>query len=425
MNAFRLKRGGLALESLWAFFIRALGTGSGFLMNLAITRTLGASEAGYYFLSLAVITFLSSFCRMGLDNTVVRFVGGCAAEQNWGGANSAVRQSLAATLLFSTACAALIWLTAPLSASWIFNKPELSSVLRAISPGLIGLSLCFLLSYALQAVRTVTGAVFAQSIGIGLGMVAVSFLLSNAEQAGRAYTLISIAVALLALFWWQKSHPRQKGEFPRQRLWASALPLWIVTGTTALQQWSGQFVAGAFVPSEELARFAVAQRTSLLVSFLLIAVNLVVAPRFAALYQQGKIEDLRRIAQSSVRIILALVTPVIAVLFFGADWIMRIFGPEFPEGANLLRILAIGQFVNAATGSVGYLLMMSGHERDSRNIALFIGPLAIGLALALTPVFGATGAATATAIAVASQNLLAGYFVKKRLGFSTMAIWQK
>src|SRR3546814_5644809 len=136
-------------------------------------------------------------------------------------------------------------------------------------------------------------------------------------------------------------------------------------------------------------------------------------------------DDLRKIAQTSVKMILVTAGPFVLILFVAAEWIMRLFGPEFSQGANLLRILAVGQLINAATGSVGYLLMMSGHERDMRNIALGVGPLAVILALVLTPRLGATGAATATAIAVATQNIFAVYLVKRRLGFSTMAIWQR
>jgi O-antigen/teichoic acid export membrane protein len=62
--------------------------------------------------------------------------------------------------------------------------------------------------------------------------------------------------------------------------------------------------------------------------------------------------------------------------------------------------------VNAITGSVGYLLAMSGHEKDYCNVVLVSGSLAVILALVLTPWFGATGAAIATALAVASQNFL-------------------
>src|SRR3546814_14263879 len=45
--------------------------------------------------------------------------------------------------------------------------------------------------------------------------------------------------------------------------------------------------------------------------------------------------------------ILVTAGPFVLILFVAAEWIMRLFGPEFSQGANLLRILAVGQFINA------------------------------------------------------------------------------
>ena len=88
-------------------------------------------------------------------------------------------------------------------------------------------------------------------------------------------------------------------------------------------------------------------------------------------------------------------------------------------------MVAVGQVINVITGSVGYLLNMTGHEKDMRNVVLFSGPLAIVLAFSLTSHFGLMGAAYATAISVATQNLLAVWMVKKRLGFNTLNIFRK
>ena len=76
------------------------------------------------------------------------------------------------------------------------------------------------------------------------------------------------------------------------------------------------------------------------------------------------------------------------------------------------------------TGSVGYLLTMSGYEKDFRNSVLISGPIAVGLGFALVPFYGAIGSAIATAVAVATQNLVAVWWVKKRLGFNTLPVWR-
>ncbi|MFG0262407.1 MAG: polysaccharide biosynthesis C-terminal domain-containing protein, partial [Novipirellula sp. JB048] len=106
--------------------------------------------------------------------------------------------------------------------------------------------------------------------------------------------------------------------------------------------------------------------------------------------------------------------------FLFASTILSTFGEAFQSGAILLRILVIGQFVNAATGSVGYLLMMSGNERDYRNATLFSAVSCIALSLVLVPSMGPVGAAIVTAGTLSITNLLAAIIVYQRFGINVL-----
>ncbi|MFT5718160.1 MAG: O-antigen/teichoic acid export membrane protein, partial [Oleiphilaceae bacterium] len=105
-------------------------------------------------------------------------------------------------------------------------------------------------------------------------------------------------------------------------------------------------------------------------------------------------------------------------------WLMSFFGEEFRVASTALVILALGQFVNIATGSVGYLLSMTGLERKVRDNAFFSAIIGVTLGFVLIPIYGLLGASVATAIAIASQNLLGVYQVRKHLGFNTLKFWQ-
>ena len=65
----------LLISSAFAFVIRVFGAISGFAATFFIARHLGAAESGYYFLAFSIITVISAFSRVGLDNTVLRFTG--------------------------------------------------------------------------------------------------------------------------------------------------------------------------------------------------------------------------------------------------------------------------------------------------------------------------------------------------------------
>jgi O-antigen/teichoic acid export membrane protein len=193
---------------------------------------------------------------------------------------------------------------------------------------------------------------------------------------------------------------------------------------TQMIQFSGQLIGGVWLTSTEIAQLSVAQRTAMLTSFILMAVNLVVAPNFALLFKNKEMIELKHLAIKSVRIMILVSTPLLLIMLLVPSHIMSVFGQGFSDGAVYLQILAIGQFINVATGSVGYLLSMSGHEKDLRNMVLVTGPFAILLTFVLVPLYGATGSAIATAIAISLQNLLGVYFVHKRLGFNTLLFWR-
>jgi O-antigen/teichoic acid export membrane protein len=181
--------------------------------------------------------------------------------------------------------------------------------------------------------------------------------------------------------------------------------------------YSGVLVAGSFVAADELAYLVVAQRTAGLVSFVLMIVNMVVAPRYSRLWHEGDVRAVRRLAKISTRAMLALALPVVVVMSVFSDFIMSIFGEGFAQAAPLLVIIAVGQLINVSTGSVGFLLNMTGHERDMRNVTLFSGPLTIICAVWFTASWGVLGAAYATALGLSLQNLGALWMVKRRLGF--------
>src|SRR5688572_21812701 len=95
------------------------------------------------------------------------------------------------------------------------------------------------------------------------------------------------------------------------------------------------------------------------------------------------------------------VVPVLAVFLAAPEFVMNAFRREFDAaGSSAFQILSIGQFINVATGSVGVLLVMSGHEREYRNVQILAACVALALSFALIPSHGAVGAAIAAAVAV-------------------------
>ncbi len=431
LSRFRAALGGrrrLSLKVAVAVVMRVVGAGAGIALTVVIARTLDAAEAGYFFLALSLVTLLVPVTTLGLPTALLRFVGAAAGANDWGRILSVTALAWRWGLSAGLSGVALLWLAAPMLATAVYDKPALAPVLSAIALSCLFLALGLLCSRQLQAVGETAKSIFVLSIGVPL-IVALLVLLLPVTQASTVASL-HVGAALLTLLigvaWWYRRLPAgNRSDFKATTLWNSSAPLWVVQMMAVLSQSAGLVIGGIWLDAAEIAMLAVAQRTAGLVSFVLIALNLVVAPRIASLFEQNKLDRLRRLSRRAVAGMLLLSTPIVlSLLTFGRE-ILSMFGPGFSAAVPILAILTLAQFVNAVTGSVGSLLMMTGHERDMRNIVLMSGPSAVGFALVLTPLFGVTGAAIASALGIVLQNLGASWMVRRRLGFNTLHFWKR
>jgi O-antigen/teichoic acid export membrane protein len=174
----------------------------------------------------------------------------------------------------------------------------------------------------------------------------------------------------------------------------------------------------------ETGVYAVAVQLSTFISMVLTSLNLVIAPRFASLHAAGRIGELQRLVATSAAIVTAGTVPIAVGLVAMSPWLLPFWGPEFVDARLPFAILALGNVVNALSGSVGYLLIMSGNERTVARVFAAVAAVNIAANLVLIPRMGAAGAATATAVSMALWNLTLIVLVRRRLGIhSTVFAW--
>lgn len=410
-----------------AFFVRGIGATATLLMSIIISQHFPVDEAGYYFLAFTLLSILAPINVFGTDTYSLRFIGSAYAERNWNKIHGYTLITTIITGIFSLATSMILWLSAPLIADNLWQKPAMEQILKQAAIVSILFSFSTLLSFHLQAIHKVIESIIILSIGLPLGIsiCVLSLNINNTEQIFEWLKTIAILNLILGIFFYLRSTPYITPKFPRLlNLLAICFPLWLVTFIYTLTTWGTQLIAAAWITPEEIAYLSTAQRTANLVSFTLIAVNLVMAPRFAGLYKQDNHEELKKIALKTVKILILTAVPITAIIILYNKKIMSIFGENFTNSGDLLIILAIGQLVNAITGSVGYLLTMTGHEKDMRNIVLITSIITIGLTILVTPIYGVIGAAFSISIGVSIQNLGAVWIVKKRLGFNTLLFWK-
>jgi len=400
-------------------------------MTLVVANTTDVASAGVFFFAIALTQLGGVLLTLGSPNALLKVIGADFGN-SWNRINQTVsvlfRVVLTVAVLLLVTCLIL-----PNQIATLLGMVEIAGLLPLIAVSMFCFALQQMLAAMLQGTQQAILASAVQNVIAQLTFITVLGVLMffGFNQSGGSlfyiyFACVGSAMMFGAVLWFRTKGTSFdiKATFSPE-LKSSLSSLFITMLMSQCAMWAGQFATAKSLSSSDVAFFASAQRTATLASFVLIAVNVVVAPKFAQAFAKGNQQEVNKLSLLSSRLMIALAVPVLAFMIFFPEFLMGLFGEEYKVAAPLLQILAVGQFINVITGSVGYLLNMTGHEKDMRNVVLFSGPLAIVLAFGLTSQFGLTGAAYATAISVASQNLLAVWMVKKRLGFNTLNIFRK
>tara|TARA_R110000851_G_scaffold215944_1_gene368812 strand:- start:10923 stop:12128 length:1206 start_codon:yes stop_codon:yes gene_type:complete len=385
---------------------------------------------GVYALAYSILLGIGTLARLGMDNALMRYVG---QDYTSPYVLHYLCWALRRGLWLSVSAALALWL----ARSWLaalFDMPGLASVLVGIAVAAPAYTFGFLFSGFFKGIRKPATASLLEngSVALVAGMLIIFWHEMMAQKSlaiiGYAYAFSAWLVALQGGAqvrcwcrrqpWWSSTTGMPAVLF--SEFMATSRAFFVTSLAHFMQAVVGIIIAGWILSSTELGLFKSAQQAAVLIGFILIVINAVFPPRFATLYYRGEHRSLARLARQGALLGAVVSAPLLLLCLVIPSWVLSWFGEEFRQGANLLRIIALAQLVNVATGSLGFLLNMTGHERLMRNIALICNSLGvIGFCL-LPQLFGALGAALALAFILVIQNLAALFFAWRRLGIWTL-----
>jgi O-antigen/teichoic acid export membrane protein len=194
-------------------------------------------------------------------------------------------------------------------------------------------------------------------------------------------------------------------------------PLLIVSLLTFANANADRFFIGHIIGSSYVGFYDVAVKLSMLVSFLMLTCNAVLAPRFAAFFAVKDLDGLRDLAQKATLILILICWPLAFFVIANVSWILSFWGADFVQAGPALVVLVVGQLLNVAVGPVGCLMAMTGNEKILRNSTFSVFLLNIALNMLLISEYGIVGAALATGLCVGFQNIFLFAIIKKKFGF--------
>ncbi|MFC3283762.1 lipopolysaccharide biosynthesis protein [Litchfieldella rifensis] len=420
--AKRLK-GELVISLVRTFIARGIAALGGLLLAVVLGRLYGPAGVGVFALAQSLYMGAGILARYGMNNALMRYVG---QDHQARVITIYLRWALYKAGLFSLVAGVAIFFLRGYLGRW-FDAEALPGVLVGISLVIPAYTLASVLGGFMKGVRRPATACLLENGSISLVACALVLGLNalwplvGIANAGWAFALAAWLVLVQGAWqtwcWLQSQNLHGTDDSVTQQEFAtSSRAFFVLSLAQLMQQVVSVLIAGWLLSNADLGLFKAAERTALLINFILLVINAVLPPRFAALYRQQNMIRLDALARRGVLLGLALAAPMWLLCLLVPQQVLGLFGAEFIAAENLLRIIASAQLINVATGSVGFLLNMTGHEKLMRNIVLSCNALGLSMFLVLIPPFGALGAAWALALVLVLQNLTALLFVWRKLG---------
>lgn len=398
-----------------AFFL--VGTiftaAAGYVFRIYVAKALGAEALGVYALGMTIVAFLGVFNALGFSQSAVRFVASYCATGKLDLLRGFLARALGLLLFCSIVLGGTMLLVGPWIASHLYHTPTLKSYLP-----LFALILTFgalntflgqvLAGYKDVARRTIITnfigspmAMISTLILIGYGLGLWGYLFGQVAGAMLVFGLVATSV------WKLTPHAARTGAFPslQQEVIRFSATVLGMDFLCFLMAQTDKILIGVYLGAREVGIYAVATALVAFVPIVLQSVNQIFSPIIADLHARGQSQSLNRMFQTLTKWILGLTLPLAAAMIIYAQPLMRMFGRDFEAGWTILMIGTVGQLVNCAAGSVGYLLLMSGNQKHLMNIQATMAVVTILMNLVLVPRWGVTGAAVASALTNIVMNL--------------------
>lgn len=412
----------LLLTAAYSMVIRALGPASAFLLALVLARRLGADATGQFFVGMTLVTALATLAKCGLETALQGFIG--QASQCPRQIRGIYRRTRLTVWVLGALLAAFWLLAAPWVAERLLQDSTLTTLVRLqaliILPfGLLGLNAAMLKGLGQPGWGGCFEVVAWPSLTL---LMLLPVALPTSAQAALTqlagmYLLAAVIAAVLSTLMVHRLMPTADRIIPLswRTLTRSGLPMAGVDVMNFALLWLPFLLLPLLADTAEAGVYNVSHRLAALLGLLVPVFASITSVRFARHVHNGDHDALRRLAGQSTRAMTLLALPPVLLMLLGGEQLLELFGSEFAANLAPLHILALGQLAVLAVGPVGYLLAMSGHERQLRNITLLTVLLSLPLALLMLPLYGATGAAWVVASARLGNSLLGGWLVSRQL----------
>lgn len=404
------------------FAFRLIGMLIAFFLNLLSAQYLGAEGYGKLAFALSLLSVLAVLVGCGLDQVAIKWVSPRVNLIEKHVEIIEFYEKAFVLILTVTICVFCVWCVYVVQAG--SEESFIFSVLLSPFVALIALNEAVIRSFGCITMSTVSSQLVRPAVSIVLLLVTFFFVQGSFSTTSVLviYGVGIICSFLFSLFYVRKLLIRIKAKVTNQlestkitiiSIANHAKSFFFIAILSVILNKADVIMLGLLSSDSQVGIYAVVYNLVFLILVVLQVVNLVIAPSLAKAHEE---EDMAEVESqiSKSRLIGGVVSFLIFFpLFLFPNFFLLLFGEEFIMGSMVLKILAIGMFVNALFGSVGNYLMMSGYARWLVMIFIVSVLLSLLFMYFLIPPYGAVGAAIAVSFVMVLWNMAAHFACRK------------
>ncbi|MGV0922664.1 oligosaccharide flippase family protein [Empedobacter tilapiae] len=175
------------------------------------------------------------------------------------------------------------------------------------------------------------------------------------------------------------------------------------------------FLLKRYFGSEAVAYYSIAVKLLTILSMVIVAININVAPKISEFYHSSDMLKLKELLRRSRKIICIMNIPIGFFLIVFGKKVLLIFGQNYIEAYYPMVILVIGQMIASLFGSTAIILNMIGEQNKFQFIILSATLVNICSNIVLIPKYGMIGGAMSFTISLLFWNIVSFYFSLKQI----------
>ena len=379
----------------------------GFIGRVVLIRYTTQSEYGIYSLAFTILSIFVVIATLGLGECSTRYIAYFRGKGEEGNVSGVVSSSIKIALAASVALAMTSFLVSDFISINIFHTPELSTPLKIFS---IAIPFSVLLSVFIAIFRgfgRVDAKVYFQDIirPVLFLFFLITVVLFNLPFLGVFYAyILSIVVTCVVFMAYmvEKYHlPIEKnsiGNPMTKKLLSFSIPLLAVSMLTMVMSWTGTLMLGYFKTPDVVGLYNAALPLAHLLTTVIASVGFLYIPIISQLYGKNQMEELGRSYAISTKWCFMGTLPLFFIFFLFPGVVLNLlFGSRYIGAALVLQVLSLGFIFNSYFGLNYHTLIATGKSNFLLQCFLFSGAMNIALNVFLIPMFGAVGAAIASA----------------------------